>query len=196
MRSLALLVAALAAPLLPVCAQPPEVYKVELTMRDAADASAKAGRHYVILIDTNGNGMFKIGSREPVATGSFQPSTGGAGINPPVNTQYTYIDTGVNIECRLAQAEGGRLQLRTDLDLSGILQQKAGAPSLPNPAIGQMKLNVTALVVPGKKTVIASIDDPVTSRKFDLGGPGHQGGVDTGSRRAVISYADDGASPL
>jgi hypothetical protein len=168
MRSLALFVAAMAAPLLPVCAQPPEVYKVELTMRDAADASAKAGRHYLILIDTHGNGMFKIGSREPVATGSFQPSTGGTGINPLVNTQYTYIDTGVNIECRLEQAEGGRMQLRTDLDLSGILQGKGAAPSVPNPAIGQMKLVVTALLIPGKKTVVASFDDPVTSRKFDL----------------------------
>ena len=168
MRSIAFLVAAMAAPLLTVCAQPPEVYKVELTIRDAADASAKAGRRYVILVDTHGAGTFKIGSREPVATGSFQPSTGGTGINPLVNTQYTYIDTGVNIECRLEPADGGRLQLRTDLDFSGILQQKVGAPAAPNPAIGQMKLNVTALLMPGKKTVVASIDDPVTSRKFDL----------------------------
>jgi len=164
MRSFVFALAALVAPLLPVHAQPNEVYKVELTMRDATDVSAKAGRHYVILIDTHGAGSFKIGNREPVATGSFQPGTGGTGINPLVNTQYTYVDTGVNIECRLEQNEG-KLQLRADIDLSSTMPQKG---SVPNPAIGQLKLNVTAFIAPGKRTVIASVDDPVTNRKFDV----------------------------
>jgi len=165
MRSIALILAAMAAPLLPVHAQPPEVYKVELTMRDATDASAKAGRRYVILIDTHGSGTFRIGSREPVASGSFQPGVGGVGVNPLVNTQYTYVDTGVNIDCRLEQVDN-KLQLRADIDISSIVPHEKSA--VPNPAIGQLKLTVTALVVPGKRTVVASIDDPVTNRKFDL----------------------------
>src|SRR5690242_19693217 len=98
-----------------------DVYKVELTMRDAADASAKSARHYSILVDTRGKGTFRIGNREPVATGSFQPGTGGAGIDPLVNTQYTYLDTGVNIDCRLEMVEG-RLQLGVDMDISSIVQ--------------------------------------------------------------------------
>ena len=40
----------------------------------------------------------KIGDRVPVATGSFQPGIGGVGINPLVNTQFQYIDVGVNID--------------------------------------------------------------------------------------------------
>ncbi len=40
----------------------------------------------------------KIGERVPVATGSFQPGIGGVGINPLVNTQFNYIDVGVNID--------------------------------------------------------------------------------------------------
>ncbi|HEX6878861.1 MAG TPA: secretin N-terminal domain-containing protein, partial [Terriglobales bacterium] len=40
----------------------------------------------------------KIGSRVPVATGSFQPGIGGVGINPLVNTQFQYLDVGVNID--------------------------------------------------------------------------------------------------
>src|SRR5579864_4906720 len=39
----------------------------------------------------------KIGDRVPVATGSFQPGIGGVGINPLVNTQFQYLDVGVNI---------------------------------------------------------------------------------------------------
>src|SRR5579863_7553022 len=38
----------------------------------------------------------KIGDRVPVATGSFQPGIGGVGTNPLVNTQFQYLDVGVN----------------------------------------------------------------------------------------------------
>src|SRR5216684_1040007 len=40
----------------------------------------------------------KIGDRVPVATGSFQPGIGGVGINPLVNTQFQYLDVGVNVD--------------------------------------------------------------------------------------------------
>jgi hypothetical protein len=165
MRALILMLAAAVAPML-TYAQPAEVYKVELTMHDATDASAKAGRKYVILIDTHGAGTFKIGSREPVASGSFQPGTGGVGINPLVNTQFTYVDTGVNIDCKLDTADASRLQLRADIDISSIVPHEKSV--IPNPVIGQLKLAVMALIVPGKRTVIASIDDPVSNRKFDI----------------------------
>ena len=39
----------------------------------------------------------RIGDRIPIATGSFQPGVGGVGINPLVNTQFTYTDVGVNV---------------------------------------------------------------------------------------------------
>ena len=163
MRFAAILLAALSATLY---AQSRDVYKVELTMHDATDASAKAGRKFTILIDTRGKGSFKMGSREPVATGSFQPGAGGAGINPLVNTQYTYVDTGVNIECQLDPMDNDtRLQLRSDIDISGALSAKGNSP---NPVISQLKLATTAFIVPGKRTVVASIDDPVTGRKFDV----------------------------
>jgi len=151
-----------------VHAQAPEVYKVELTMHDAADSSAKAGRRYTILIDTRGKGSFRIGNREPVASGSFQPGAGGVGVNPLVNTQWTYLDTGVSIDCRLEPSDG-RLQLTVDMDISTIAQRdKGNAPTPPNPTVAQLKLNVTAFVTPGRRTPVASVDDPVTNRKFDV----------------------------
>jgi general secretion pathway protein D len=38
-----------------------------------------------------------IGDRVPVATGSFQAGVGTTGINPLVNTQFQYLDVGVNL---------------------------------------------------------------------------------------------------
>jgi general secretion pathway protein D len=46
----------------------------------------------------NQKATLKIGERVPVATGSFQPGIGGVGINPLVNTQFQYLDVGVNID--------------------------------------------------------------------------------------------------
>ena len=40
--------------------------------------------------------------------------------------------------------------------------------SVQNPTISQIKLNMDTTVAPGKPTVVASFDDPVTGRKFDL----------------------------
>lgn len=162
----AILALATLAPLAGVYAQTTDVYKVELTMRDAGDVSAKAGRHYTMLIDARGAGSFKIGDRMPVASGSFQPGVGGAGVNPLVNTQFTYVDVGVNINCHLEPVGEGRVELRTDLDISNATPSKT--PGISNPVIGQLKLTVNSLLTPGKRTAIAAVDDPVTNHRFDI----------------------------
>ena len=50
----------------------------------------------------------KIGDRVPVATGSFQPGIGGVGINPLVNTQFQYLDVGVNVDITPRVVPGGK----------------------------------------------------------------------------------------
>jgi general secretion pathway protein D len=42
----------------------------------------------------------RVGDRVPVATGSFQAGigTGATGVNPLVNTQFQYLDVGVNVD--------------------------------------------------------------------------------------------------
>jgi hypothetical protein len=42
------------------------------------------------------------------------------------------------------------------------------APAPLNPTISQLKINVNAIVNPGKPTIVASIDDPATMRKVDV----------------------------
>ncbi len=54
----------------------------------------------------------KIGDRVPVATGSFQPGIGGVGINPLVNTQFQYLDVGVNIDITPKVHANGEVTLK------------------------------------------------------------------------------------
>src|SRR5204863_9590120 len=59
----------------------------------------------------------KIGDRVPVATGSFQPGIGGVGINPLVNTQFQYLDVGVNIDITPKIHQTGEVTLKISLDV-------------------------------------------------------------------------------
>jgi hypothetical protein len=170
MRSVLVLSGLVLAPLLPAGAQGSgAVYKVEYRIHDGSDAAAKAGRRYTILIDSSGRGTFHVGERIPVATGSFQSGPNGVGVNPVVNTQFNYLDVGVSIETKLGEVNG-KVELSSNLDLSTISEHKAqpGSPVISAPTVAQMKIVVDALVPPGKPTLVASIDDPVTQRKVEV----------------------------
>jgi type II secretory pathway component GspD/PulD (secretin) len=119
-----------------------------------------------MLVSATGKGTFRVGNRVPYATGAFQASAGGT---PQVNTQYQYFDVGVNIDCWVREG-AGKINVKADLDVSTVVQhdRSAAAGTAPNPTISQIKMNVDAMVNPGKPTVVASIDDPVTMRKFDV----------------------------
>src|SRR2546425_3232937 len=65
----------------------------------------------------------KIGDRVPVATGSFQPGIGGVGINPLVNTQFQYLDVGVNIDITPRVHAAREVTLKISMDISNVTGQ-------------------------------------------------------------------------
>ena len=83
--------------------------------------------------------ILKIGEREPTATGSFQPGIGGVGINPLVNTQFTYIDVGVNVELTPRVHENGDVSMHVDLDISTVAGH-VNLGGIDQPIIGQRKV--------------------------------------------------------
>src|ERR1700723_1002827 len=87
----------------------------------------------------NQKATLKIGERVPVATGSFQPGIGGVGINPLVNTQFQYLDVGVNIEITPHVHQGGEVTLKLVLEISSVTGQ-ASIGGISQPIIGQRKI--------------------------------------------------------
>src|SRR5258708_35401539 len=159
-----LILASLLSPAVPIPAQDsaPASYRVEFNIRDGGDSSAKAGRRYTMLIDNNSKGTFKAGDKVRYATASFQP-----GVGASAATQYTYLDTGVNIDCFLRESNG-KVAIHGEVDISAISQQDKAATNPLNPTVASTKVVVSTMVNPGKPTVVASIDDPVSPRKFDV----------------------------
>jgi hypothetical protein len=153
----ALLLVAVLAPLAAI-AQPGRsstVYRVDFNIKDTGDAGAKAGRKYSLLINDRQKSVFRVGSRVPTITG------GGS----TTSAQYTYIDVGVNIDCTVAE-QNGLVGMHADLDLSGAVGSDHNMSS--NPTISQIRLAIDTTLTPGKPTVVASFDDPVTSRRFEV----------------------------
>jgi hypothetical protein len=133
-------------------------YKVDFTIRDTGDAGGKTGRKFSMLVSPSHKTTFKVGNRVPVVTGSA--SQGG-------NVQFTFVDVGINIDCSVSDINSN-LTVHADLDISTAVMPEKGANAPPNPTISQIKLSLDTALAPGKPTVVASFDDPVTSRKFDV----------------------------
>jgi general secretion pathway protein D len=98
----------------------------------------------------------KIGDRVPVATGSFQPGIGGVGINPLVNTQFQYLDVGVNIDITPRVHANGEVTLKMSMDVSAVTgQQNIGGIS--QPIIGQRKIEHEIRLKDGEANLLGGI---------------------------------------
>src|SRR3954466_3688973 len=106
----------------------------------------------------------KIGDRVPVATGSFQPGIGGVGINPLVNTQFQYIDVGVNIDVTPRVHAGREVTLKILLDISSVTS-RVNIGGIDQPVIGQRKIEHEIRLKEGEVNLLGGIleEDDVKS---------------------------------
>src|SRR6202041_63761 len=100
----------------------------------------------------------KIGERVPVATGSFQPGIGGVGINPLVNTQFQYLDVGVNIDVTPHVHADREVTLKISMENSSVVSQ-ASIGGISQPIIGQKKIEHEIRLRDGESSLIGGILD-------------------------------------
>jgi general secretion pathway protein D len=104
----------------------------------------------------------KIGSRVPVATGSFQAgvgvgTTGSAGVvNPLVNTQFQYIDVGVNIEVTPRVHPDGEVSMKLTVDVSQITGT-SNIGGINQPVIGQKKIEHDIRLKEGEVSILGGL---------------------------------------
>jgi len=98
----------------------------------------------------------KIGDKVPVATGSFQPGIGGVGINPLVNTQFQYLDVGVNIDITPHVHSNGEVTLKISMDVSAVTGQ-SNIGGISQPIIGQRKIEHEIRLKDGEANLLGGI---------------------------------------
>lgn len=98
----------------------------------------------------------KIGDRVPVATGSFQPGIGGVGINPLVNTQFQYIDVGVNIDVQPTVHAGREVTLKLTMEVSSV-SSHVSIGGIDQPVIGQRRVEHTIRLRDGEPSLMGGM---------------------------------------
>src|SRR6267142_2092047 len=107
----------------------------------------------------------KIGDRVPVATGSFQPGIGGVGINPLVNTQFQYLDVGVNIDITPRVHAGREVTLKMSLDISAVTSH-TNIGGIDQPIIGQRKIEHEIRLKDGEVNLLGGILEDQQTRSL------------------------------
>jgi general secretion pathway protein D len=120
------------------------------------DSSSKLIQQPQIRASDGQKASLKIGERVPVATGSFQPGIGGVGINPLVNTQFNYIDVGVNIDITPHVHGLDEVTLKLAMDISAV-DSYTNIGGINQPVIGQRKIENEIRMKEGEVNILGGI---------------------------------------
>jgi general secretion pathway protein D len=118
----------------------------------------------------------KIGDRIPVATGSFSSGIGvaggnvGVGINPLVNTQFTYLDVGVNVDVTPRVHPNREVSMKVEIEVSsqtGI----ATIGGIDQPIISQRKITQDIRLREGEVSILGGLFERTDTKSLN-GWPG------------------------
>jgi general secretion pathway protein D len=100
----------------------------------------------------------KIGSRVPIATGSFSPGAGiaAAGISPLVSTQFSYIDVGVQIEMTPTIHYDDDVSMKLHIIVSNITSY-SNLGGIEQPVIGNQEIQQTIRMKEGSANLLGGI---------------------------------------
>ncbi len=118
----------------------------------------------------------RVGDRVPVATGSFQAGVGvgttaGAGfVNPLVNTQFQYIDVGVNMDVTPHVHPNHDISLKVSIEVSSVTGTST-IGGIQQPIISQRKIEHEIRLKEGEVSILGGLIELVSSKTLN-GWPG------------------------
>ncbi len=102
----------------------------------------------------------KIGDRIPIATGSYQ-----SGVSNGVNTQFQYIDVGVNIDITPYVHGNNEVTLKMALEISSVTGEET-IDGVTEPTIGQRRIEHQARLADGEVNLIGGILEDTESKSL------------------------------
>jgi len=118
----------------------------------------------------------KIGQRIPIATGSFQAGVGVGGtagtgfVNPLVNTQFTYLDVGVNVDVTPRVHPNHEVTLKLRIEISSELTT-TNIGGISQPVIGSKTIEHDIRLKEGETNILGGLIER-TDTKTISGWPG------------------------
>jgi hypothetical protein len=133
---------------------PAHFYHLDFVVQElGADGKATNSRSYTSTVSTDPHvreTSIRTGSKIPVATGSYGSS------QTLVNTQWQYVDVGVNIDARNTREIGRQLSIDLVVEVSSV--GATNDTSLHQPVIRQNKWQASVLIPISKATVVFTSD--------------------------------------
>jgi type II secretory pathway component GspD/PulD (secretin) len=141
--------------------RPRKTYRLTFTTIEM-DGSKRVGvQHFAMVVTAGQRTVMKQGSKVPIATGSYS-ATGNTGAQ----TQFTYIDVGMNFDATMDELANGA-RLRSKVEQLSMAEQTSGV-GLQDPIIRQSALEGTSFLILGKPLVLGSLDIPGSTRHLDI----------------------------
>lgn len=133
--------------------EPAKYYHLDFVVKELDSGKVISARHYWTTMSTGDRGgcTIRTGSKVPVPVSGTVPST-----------SFTYVDVGVNIDCRSAQEVNSELTMDVTTEIS------SAAPTPNPPVIRQNKWNGHVIVALNKPTLIFSSDDVASKGQIQV----------------------------
>ena len=138
-----------------------KTYRLTFTTTETDGTKRIGVQHFAMVAAAGQRTVMKQGSKVPIATGSYNASG-----NTGAQTQFTYIDVGMNFDVNLDELANG-VRLRSKVEQLGVAEQSSGV-GVQDPIIRQSLLEGTSFLTPGKPLVLGSIDIPGSTRHLDV----------------------------
>lgn len=141
--------------------RPRKTYRLTYTLAESDGGKRVGVQHFSIVLAAGQRTTLKQGTKVPVMTGSYETKTDSQ------QTQFTYLDIGMNFDATLSDLPGGLL-LKSKVEQSSLADEHMSGPLSPEPVVRDTLLEGTSLLTPGKPSTLGSLDIPGSTRHVDI----------------------------
>jgi len=144
--------------------RPKKNYRLTYTVTEL-DGSKQIGTEHYAMVMTSGQATtLKLGSKIPVATGTY--SAGGS-TPAGVQTQFTYVDVGMDFDATLTEM-GNNAMLKSSVEQSSVAPETSEVAGAHEPIIRQASLRGETFLTPGKPVALGSMDIPGSTSRLQI----------------------------
>lgn len=154
---------ALAQKLITELDRPRKSYRLTYTLTELDNGQRVGTEHFSMIVVTGQETSLKQGSKVPVATGTYNPS---AAPTQGTQTQFTYLDVGMNFAATLDETEHGA-RLHSKVEESALAGDKS-IVGVQEPVIRQTVLQGTSFLTLNKPLMLGSVDIVGSTRHIDI----------------------------
>ena len=131
--------------------KPVTAYRLEFSVRELDSGKRVNSRNYMMMAEDGSIARIRVGNKVPYQT---------------AEKQYQYNNIGMNIDCRPHEQQEG-VALDVTVDISSVAPPSETAPSY-NPVFRSSRSEVQTVVAFGKPTLITSLDDVESNRRYEI----------------------------